>query len=386
MLCIGVVILLLPQMEPAPPPSTMRLNISLIDAHAVPLPDEHSSSESGQATAAQDSTQHPPHHALPRSTPPLRSQPSSASGHLSTEFESVRPIEQQILGSSDVPRVVERQIVTHRTLVSVAETVTTSSVPVSTQESPVKQRAVVHSQPEAVSTISQPVESSEPVSFADTSSRLAPPVVESSEARQHAIVHTAPPMAVTTLRHMPPSERMPKPIQSTHETSAATAWQDTIPSISDAGGLSPFGLPRTSEGRTEQSTLSSVPAAAALASMPPDSPDSSQHSLPAPGAGHAQKPSDDYRWVAQALWEGLIRLKQYPQFAHASRLEGVVLVRATVEQDGRLGDVTLIKSSGHQSLDSDALDLVRRVGPLSLQSPLDRPQVVVTVPVRYKLN
>jgi protein TonB len=50
----------------------------------------------------------------------------------------------------------------------------------------------------------------------------------------------------------------------------------------------------------------------------------------------------------------------YPADALAARIEGRVLLRATIEKSGRVGEVSIERSSGHASLDRAALDAVRR--------------------------
>ncbi|MEW6543442.1 MAG: TonB family protein [Nitrospirota bacterium] len=94
----------------------------------------------------------------------------------------------------------------------------------------------------------------------------------------------------------------------------------------------------------------------------------------------------DYGWLAQSLWDRVARIKRYPHQARARHLEGRVVVRAVIREDGHLGTVEVAESSGHTILDDDALEIIRRACPLKLRYPLGRPEVVVQVPIHYRLE
>ncbi|TLY17813.1 MAG: hypothetical protein E6K69_01570 [Nitrospirae bacterium] len=85
----------------------------------------------------------------------------------------------------------------------------------------------------------------------------------------------------------------------------------------------------------------------------------------------AAKP--DYGWLAQALWSRIEQLKRYPQIARMNRWEGKM-------------DLEVAESSGHQVLDLAALEIVRQASPLKLLHDLGQPQVVVQVPISYRLE
>ncbi len=94
----------------------------------------------------------------------------------------------------------------------------------------------------------------------------------------------------------------------------------------------------------------------------------------------------DYGWLSDALWRQVEQLKIYPHLARMNRWEGKVVLRAVIQEDGQLRDIEVAESSGHSVLDHDALDLMRRASPLKLKHPLGKPQVVVQVPISYKLR
>ncbi len=76
----------------------------------------------------------------------------------------------------------------------------------------------------------------------------------------------------------------------------------------------------------------------------------------------------------------------YPFAARVNHWEGKVVLRAVIRGDGYLADLSVKRSSGHEVLDQEALDLIRRVCPLDLDRPLGRPQVVMHIPITYSLQ
>jgi len=94
----------------------------------------------------------------------------------------------------------------------------------------------------------------------------------------------------------------------------------------------------------------------------------------------------DYSWLAEALWNRVEQLKRYPHIARMNRWEGKVVLRAVIREDGRLMDLEVAESSGHSVLDRDAMEIMKQASPLKLKHPLGQPQVVVQVPISYKLQ
>jgi protein TonB len=103
---------------------------------------------------------------------------------------------------------------------------------------------------------------------------------------------------------------------------------------------------------------------------------------PAPSA----QTKADYGWLAQTIRTKVEQLKQYPHMARANRWEGRVVLRAVIGEDGQLVDLKIAESSGHSVLDEAALDVLKNAAPLTLPQPLGRSQVVVQVPISYRLR
>lgn len=93
--------------------------------------------------------------------------------------------------------------------------------------------------------------------------------------------------------------------------------------------------------------------------------------------------------VAAQTWEGrllahLEQRKRYPAEARARRLQGVAHVRFTMDRQGRVLSAVLDRSSGHASLDREALALLQRAQPLPLP-PAETPgeRITLIVPVDF---
>lgn len=100
----------------------------------------------------------------------------------------------------------------------------------------------------------------------------------------------------------------------------------------------------------------------------------------------ASATKSDFGWLAQALWHRVAMLKRYPHTARVNHMEGRVLLRVVIKEDGHIKDLQVAESSGHSELDQDALEVVRRACPLKLAQPLGRSHVVVQIPINYRLE
>lgn len=134
------------------------------------------------------------------------------------------------------------------------------------------------------------------------------------------------------------------------------------------------------------SDVQSVVAAEHPADGPSDPP--TDVALASPNATHARsvEAAPDFGWLMQVLWSRVTELKHYPPEARMNRLEGRVVVRVVIDEQGRLLDATIAIGSGHALLDHAALDVIRRSCPLSLPQVLGRHQIVLRVPIQYRLD
>ena len=94
----------------------------------------------------------------------------------------------------------------------------------------------------------------------------------------------------------------------------------------------------------------------------------------------------DFGWLMQTLWSRVAELKHYPHEARLNRWQGKVVVRAVIDEHGHLLEVTIATSSGHEALDRAAIEVIKRSCPLALPQPLGRSQIVLRVPIQYRLD
>lgn len=87
----------------------------------------------------------------------------------------------------------------------------------------------------------------------------------------------------------------------------------------------------------------------------------------------------------QQLLAWLERYKRYPRRAQRRQVTGTVQVRFSVQRSGQLIDVSVVRSSGSQTLDRAALDMVHRADPLPAPPDLLQ-QLVFEVPVVFALQ
>jgi periplasmic protein TonB len=113
----------------------------------------------------------------------------------------------------------------------------------------------------------------------------------------------------------------------------------------------------------------------------------SQPSVAVPAGGAAAEgPRPDYGWLQQAVLRRLEELKRSsrPVLHDASPLK--VLIKAVVSNEGELMETSVAKSSGLDRIDREAMWLVQRAFPMVLDGVIDRPQIVMRIPITYSRN
>lgn len=116
--------------------------------------------------------------------------------------------------------------------------------------------------------------------------------------------------------------------------------------------------------------------------------DASQQSvgMNRPTMTRAVPAKSQYGWLAELLRRRTMSLLAYPHLARMQGLEGIVVVKTTIDSDGGLVDAVVTKSSGYGSLDEDALKLMHRVCPIRLPQDLGKSQITVLIPIRYRID
>jgi protein TonB len=138
--------------------------------------------------------------------------------------------------------------------------------------------------------------------------------------------------------------------------------------------------PEAADARPVETPANPTPSESLLSSAPPG---------PAPSSSHTPVQTAnskvDHRWLAESLWRRVAELKRYPSSARLNGQEGKVILKATIRADGQLADVSVQKSSGHTVLDAAAIEAVKLAFPLQMKQPINRPEIVVSLPIVYSL-
>lgn len=90
--------------------------------------------------------------------------------------------------------------------------------------------------------------------------------------------------------------------------------------------------------------------------------------------------------MAQSLLGLVSDNLRYPADARLNRWEGKVVVKLTVTASGEIENATIVRSSGHETLDKEALALLQRLSPLRLDRPLGKDRIALQIPIRYSLR
>jgi periplasmic protein TonB len=105
-----------------------------------------------------------------------------------------------------------------------------------------------------------------------------------------------------------------------------------------------------------------------------------------PGPVASSTPRADYAWLSETIMRRMQELKRYPTEARLERAEGKVVLKALLRNNGSIEAVEIFQSSGHQSLDLAAVELLNLAAPFHLPRPLEKPQMTVKIPMSYRLE
>ena len=182
--------------------------------------------------------------------------------------------------------------------------------------------------------------------------------------------------------------------------------EETVPEISEFPELeqSPLApdpevalpvaepLERLQEAEPEETLQEAQPgveltAATTVAMAPPKMEVLEAETVSAQSLGAISQPSPaEISWQKEMLFH-LSRHKRYPAHARKRGVEGVVKVEFRVGADGRLVDARLIRGSGSQALDEEALSVLQRASPFP--QPPDCPpgdHVALVLPIEFLIR
>ena len=267
--------------------------------------------------------------------------------HATLAFGAVTVTQRVTLAPQPVPFTWNVAIVTAPSgpLQSSATPTTTIHPPVNQPPSPV--RSASTAPPPARDAGSMRARSPEPMM-----PRAAEPMDRSNQAPQ--VLDSPPPVQGTG--HERAIEQVLSPAQATTSTSQLSSQQPEP--VSDSSSAM---QPLTREQEASLSTQTPGPLASSTARA-------------------------DYAWLSETIMRRMQELKRYPMDARLERAEGKVVLKVVLRSNGSLEAVEIFQSSGHQSLDRAAVELLNLAAPFHFPRPLEKPQMTVKIPMSYRLE
>lgn len=242
------------------------------------------------------------------------------------------------------------------------------------------------SEPNAVEASRKVAPAIEPVHEPPRPTTTAPPPLQSAspriKERRSVPGRESPPSPVSQTDVVPlnnaatESARTDVPIETPLLSPPAAPVEETRPnthpspdsqSSADAAATPPTAVPT----EKDQAPMTS--------GLPP------QSSIREAGPSSAKTDKPDFGWLTDSLRNKVKESQKYSTVARLNGLEGRVVLRITVKENGELL-VAIAKSSGHDLLDQEALEQVKRLSPFPLSQPLGRAQQVLNLPITYSLN
>ena len=118
------------------------------------------------------------------------------------------------------------------------------------------------------------------------------------------------------------------------------------------------------------------PQATTMAKFTPESINSSQINIGELRRGFHKK-----------IWQKVAKAKYYPRIARARGFEGAPIVSFTLDKDGSLTSIKLIKDSKYEILNNAALETIRRGTPYPpIPKPLGKFSISFNLPISYMLE
>lgn len=192
-----------------------------------------------------------------------------------------------------------------------------------------------------------------------------------------------------------PTKQAAEPVAPIYEpsiASSASLRESATASTSDQlfnqrqEGDSP--LPQPDIPANSMTTETSIPQTAAVTSsdeagrtMEPTQPPLSPATASIVEAASRTRPN--YDWLQQAIFRRLEELKRSSRPLLDQSQPFKVTVKAVVSNEGVLLNSSVVKSSGLDRIDQEAVALVQRAFPLQLDRSLDRQQIVMRIPITY---
>jgi protein TonB len=142
-------------------------------------------------------------------------------------------------------------------------------------------------------------------------------------------------------------------------------------------------------------TADAAPFSAPAAAVAPQPSDAGQGTPAMPVADTRPAPHSEAEAVpdnaaltgySSALAAAVDRYKSYPRIALSRQWQGTVVLQLNIGTDGRIQDYRLARSSGHEALDQQALEMLRAAMPLpSAPARLAGMDLSIDIPVTFRI-
>ena len=423
-LAIGTGLILVSGLELAPQPEPFRWQVSVVESNSGPASQARNHLQTSQPTAATqpDHTRPVETHAVVRtaraySQPPTRTRPRVVRQPVMHTVREVSPR----TGTISQSRPIQKKPLVRRT--RPIQDVTAQTRLAVTKPIQTRKRPVARHRPDGISTI----EASRPVQHSETVQTLSEAIPNPGVIHE-PVKHTPRPSKSAVAKAERPAESLVAEETTGHTRLLETSEPLAIaqPVEKDAGQLSLVVVEasETIKALIEPSSVGTPPALfsepttpSLLAKRDPGQAmrplvasrrtqqvlggEAGEQStvastVPNPVANGAREGSldprtrpvlhADYRWLAEDILRSIDLFKHYPYVARVNHWEGRVVLRAAIRADGHVVDLGIAESSGHPVLDEDAMKMMRQASPLKLKHDLGQPEVVVKVPINYKLD
>ncbi len=101
----------------------------------------------------------------------------------------------------------------------------------------------------------------------------------------------------------------------------------------------------------------------------------------------SEKKVDLMQELLEKVKQRVEKVKTYPHWAREAGYEGTAKVQFTILADGKLGEITLINSSGYDILDKAAIATIKKAVPFpSLMDSLNRTSLQIELPIAFRLS
>jgi len=206
-----------------------------------------------------------------------------------------------------------------------------------------------------------------------------PPVTPPAAEPSKTAVSVQP---FTPARELPRTETVTETKRDATTSPPAAAATPSAPLLSAQSTELPAAMP------AQDPSLASPPPISESAYAPaPAAPESQTQTAAMSPAGPARTTKRDYGWLADLMARWVENLeKRYPVSLRTEGIQGKVTLMAILNEDGRLSDVKVAKSSGNEELDQVAVEDVMKGTPVMLSRPLERPQMPVKLSIIYDLR